>query len=255
MKTVRTFFSVLLLGLLSLPPTSGAEQILAVGAEFANIFEQTREGEYTGFAMEILRLLAKRNGDQVSFGIYPWSRAQWMVEHGQAQILIGPYKNPEREERFTFARRPFYRDFMVFYARQNDSRRWTGSYADLHDAKIGVIHGWAYGAQFEVSKNSLKPEMVNSLLNGLNMLEAKHIDLLATNLRNTDAIIRKSNGRYSGLLPLEPVIDIQDGYLAYCPHHCKKLQLRYDELFEQLLAEEDFQRLAYKYGIRVPRDR
>ena len=43
-------------------------------------------------------------------------RAQAMVEAGLADILVGPYRTPERERRFAFAARPFYRDHMVFTA-------------------------------------------------------------------------------------------------------------------------------------------
>lgn len=74
-----------------------ASEVLAVGTEFAYVFEQTPDGKFVGLGADIVRALAKQNGDTVRFEIYPWSRAQWMVENDQAQILIGPYKTPQRE--------------------------------------------------------------------------------------------------------------------------------------------------------------
>lgn len=229
-----------------------AAEVLAVGTEFAYVFERTANGEFTGLGADIIRTLAKQAGDTVKFEIYPWSRAQWMVENDQAQILVGPYKTPERESRFLFARRGFYRDYMVFYARAGSDLHWDGNYASLRGLSIGVINGWVYGAQFENMRPLFKPETANSLTNGLNMLSARRIDLLATNMRNTETLL-KTLGMSSDFYAIDKAIDIQDGYLAYCKKpNCEQLRLRYDELYEQLKDSGELARLARNYKVRMP---
>lgn len=228
-----------------------AAEVLAVGTEFAYVFERAPSGEFTGLGVDIVRALAKQAGDTVRFEIYPWSRAQWMVENDQAQIVVGPYKTPERELRFSFARRAFYRDFMVFYARVGSDLHWDGSYAALRGMSIGVIHGWVYGTQFESMRPVIKPEVANSLTNGLNMLNARRIDFLASNMRNTEALI-KNLGMGSDFYAIDRAIDIQDGYLAYCKKPgCDQLRLRYDELYESLIDSGELAKLVRNYKGRV----
>ncbi|MFZ6690207.1 substrate-binding periplasmic protein [Undibacterium sp. SXout20W] len=244
------FCFLTLFSLHSLPAKAG--QVIAVGAEFAHIFERNVDGDYVGLGVDLIRSLAKQNGDTVSFEIYPWRRAQWMVENGHAHILIGPYKTAERETKFVFAQKPFFQDIMAFYVRQGSPPViWDGSYASLHGSKVAVINGWVYGPQFEAVRSSLNVEVANSLENGLNMLVAKRVDYLATNLRNSDALLNKM-GLASKVVTLQPFIDRQDGYLAYCKQACDMLRSRYDESYEQLRVSNALQELAHKFEVRLP---
>ena len=247
------FFILFILGCAVLPQQpASAGQVLAVGTEFANVFERSPNGEFTGLGVEIIRALARQNGDEVKFEIYPWARAQWMVEHEQAQILIGPYKTTEREAKFVFARRAFYRDLMVLYMRKGSDFNWDGNYASLPALKLGVINGWVYGAQFEAMRSSIKPVIANTLTNGLNMLLAKRVDFLATNMRNTEALM-KTLAIANDLQIIEPYMDIQDGYLAYCKNPaCEQLRNRYDELYEQLRDGGVLQLMARRLSVRLP---
>ncbi len=235
--------------LLALTPAWAAE-IIVVGTDFSHVFEQDKDGKFDGLAVATLNELARKNGDQLSFALYPWSRAQWMVETGQAHILIGPYKTPEREAKFLFSRRAFYRDYMLFYVRAGEGLSWDGNLQNLIGKKIGVINGWVYTPQFEQMRNRLQPVVANTLANGLNMLQAQRIDWLATNLRNADGVMKRLNPE-AKLVAVEPPIGIQDGYFAYC-QQCDALRQKYDAAFEQLLQSPLWQQLAARYAVRVP---
>ncbi|MBI1772421.1 MAG: transporter substrate-binding domain-containing protein [Burkholderiales bacterium] len=251
---MKTIISIIFLALVAALPATPvcAGQVLAVGTEFANVFERTPNGEFTGLGADIVRVLARQNGDEVRFEIYPWARAQWMVEHEQAQILIGPYKTAEREAKYGFARRAFYRDVMALYIRKGSDASWDGNYASLSGPRLGVINGWVYGQQFESLRATIKPVIAITLTNGLNMLMAKRVDFLATNMRNTEAII-KTLGISNELQMIEPFMDMQDGYLAYCKSAaCEQLRLRYDELYEQLRDGGALQLMARRLGVRLP---
>lgn len=254
MVQLKTIISIVLLALMTAMSATPvrAGQVLAVGTEFANVFERTPNGEFTGLGADIIRVLARQNGDEVRFEIYPWARAQWMVENEQAQILIGPYKTAEREAKYGFAKRAFYRDIMALYVRKGSELNWDGNYANLPGPKLGVINGWVYGPQFESLRATIKPVIANTLTNGLNMLMAKRVDFLATNMRNTEAIM-KTLGISNELQMIEPFMDMQDGYLAYCKNaSCEHLRLRYDELYEQLRDGGVLQLMARRLGVRLP---
>ena len=251
-KTICSFSFAIFALFALLAGSVQAGQILAVGTEFANVFERTPNGEFTGLGVDIIRVLARQNGDEVKFEIYPWARAQWMVEHEQAQILIGPYKTAEREAKYGFAKRAFYRDIMALYIRKGSDLSWDGNYASLPGPKLGVINGWVYGPQFESLRATIKPVIANTLTNGLNMLLAKRVDFLATNMRNTEATM-KTLGISNELQMIEPFMDMQDGYLAYCKNTaCEQLRLRYDEWYEQLRDGGALQLMARRLGVRLP---
>ncbi|MFZ6742440.1 substrate-binding periplasmic protein [Undibacterium sp. JH2W] len=253
MSQLKTIFSFVLLMLATCVATlAHAGQVLAVGTEFSNVFERSPNGEFTGLGADIIRALAKQNGDEVKFEIYPWARAQWMVEHEQAHILIGPYKTAEREAKYGFAKRAFYRDVMALYIRKGSDVSWDGNYSSLPGPRLGVINGWVYGQQFESLRSGIKPVIANTLTNGLNMLMAKRVDYLATNMRNTEATM-KTLGISNEMQMIEPFMDMQDGYLAYCKSiSCEQLRLRYDELYEQLRDGGVLQLMARKLGVRLP---
>jgi polar amino acid transport system substrate-binding protein len=236
----------------AIPSNASASEILVVGAEFASVFERSAAGNFSGLGVSIIQELAKQNGDTVKFEIYPWNRAQWMVENGQAHILIGPYKTPERELRFSFAKRAFYRDVMTFYTRASSNFTWNGNLTGLLEAKIGTIHGWVYGPEFENMRPKLKLELANSLTNGLNMLIANRVDYLASNVRNTNALA-KTLGITKDIKLLNPEITVTDGYLAYCKLPiCDQLRERYDGIFEQLKNTGKLDLLAKFHQVTVP---
>lgn len=64
-----------------------------------------------------------------------------MAEQGQADILIGPYRTPEREARFLFSKRGFYEDALVFYALPSNAGLWRGDPNELSGHAVGAGRG------------------------------------------------------------------------------------------------------------------
>ena len=193
-----------------------AAERLAVGARFDLIFDQGADGQWQGLSVDVLRTLAARAGDTVRFGIYPWARAQAMVQRAQADILIGPYKSPERDKLFDFVDLPFYRDRLVFYARSGDNPPWRGEFGPLAATRIAAVRGWHYGARFDQARPRLDISEVNQLENGVQMLMHGRVDLLATNERNSAA------------------------------------RDQYNALFTEMVRSGEFARLAARHGVLAP---
>ncbi len=224
-----------------------------VGTQFARVFEPDASGETAmGLAADVLRAVAARTGDTVHFKLYPWARAQAMVEHGEADVLVGPYKSPERLLRFAFAERPFYQDDMVFYTRMGGSPSWSGSYATIRGLRIVAVNGWIYGSAFDTARAEWGINNVPSVENGLMMLMHNRIDLLAANRRNTEAAIDTLQIR-GAVQPLLPIIDVQQGYFAF-PRQSSHdgLRQRFNQAFNQLVDSGELARLARKHGVTVP---
>lgn len=236
----------------SVPQESYAAQRLAVGTTFSHIFEQGADGQWQGLGVDVLRALAARAGDTIVFRLYPWPRAQAMVERGQADILIGPYKSPDRLKRFAFLDQAFYRDRMVFYARRDTEPAWRGDLAALRNIKIAAVRGWHYGAQFDQARARLDVSEVPQLENGMQMLAVGRVELLATNERNTTGLIDSLHLR-EALAVLCPDITQLDGYLAFpLDPKFKAVRDRYNTLFTEMVRSGELARLGVRNGVLVP---
>lgn len=231
--------------------TSHAQSLRVVGATFARIYEQNGYGEFSGMGVDLVRELAQRLGYEVQFELYPWPRAQQMVESGQADVLMGPYKTPERETRFTFAATPFYRDEILFYARRG-SPAWDGNSNSLYAKKVGVVAGWVYTPQFDALKSNLDLTTVDKVETGLRMLDFGRIELLAVNQRNTQPVLIQI-GLVSKLVPVQPALGSQVGYLAFPKSpRFEALRSDMDRVFQQLLANGTLTRLSQKWSVALP---
>lgn len=250
MRLTNWFLAVLLsAGVWS--PAVAIERV-AVGASFHLVYEQDAAGRPTGLAVDVLRALAARAGDTVRFQFYPWPRAQAMVERGQADILVGPYRSAERLKRFDFLDQPFYRDRLVFYARSKGGATWQGDFRSLAGKRVVAVRGWHYGDSFDVARPLLDLGEVSQVDNGLRMLALGRVDLFASNQRNTDALVKEL--RLDGTLTvLCPDIGRIDGYLAF-PRTPKFAAARqqYNLLFGQMVRAGELQKLGAKNGVQVP---
>jgi polar amino acid transport system substrate-binding protein len=251
MRKTTSLLLALVLGA-SAPMDCHAAQRVAVGATFSRIFEQGVNGQWQGLGVDVLRVLAARAGDTVVFQLYPWPRAQAMVERAQADILIGPYKSPDRLKRFAFIDQPFYRDRMVFYARRDAEPAWRGDLSTLRRHKIAAVRGWHYGAQFDLARAQLNISEVPQLENGLQMLAVGRVELLASNERNSTGLIDTLRLGES-LTVLCPDITQLDGYLAF-PRDPKfsAVRDRYNALFAEMVRSGELARLGARNGVLVP---
>lgn len=231
---------------------SQAREWLVVGTHFPQVYEQAGDGRFTGLAPALLRELAGELGAELHFELYPWARAQRMVELGQADILVGPYRTAEREARFAFAEAPFYQDRIVFFAHRERAVAWHGDYAALQGRRLAVVRGWTYGRRFEAERGHLQPVTVESVHNGLRMLAAGRIDLLASNARNTQPQLLEL-GLQEQIVELAPLIDVQRGYFAF-PRDAAHEQLRrsIDRAFATFVESGQLARLASQLGVSVP---
>lgn len=243
---------ILLLALSGFCCTVQAEDLLAVGTRFNQIFEQQANGEFTGLGVDILNRFAKQQKVTIHYEIAPWRRAQSMVERGQADILIGPYLNQARQNQLTFSAKAFYRDEIVFYASNASAIPWNGDYQSIKGLRIGKMQGWSYGESFNEQTQLLAINEFVDIKSGIERLSRGDLDLLATNVRNTEATL--ANIKIPQAIgPIVPIIGIQDGFMAF-PKQAQfaPLKQQFDRFFEDMLQSGELANLGKIHRVTIP---
>lgn len=227
-------------------------ELRVVGTRFERIYERQADGGFSGMGVELVRLIAQSCGFTVRFDIYPWKRAQALVRRGEADLLVGPYKSAERQLTMAFGARPFFQDQVAFFGRAGQAPAWDGDYAALRGKRIVTLNGWIYGGAFSRAVAGLQVSVANTVENGLNMLAYGHVDLFASNRRDTDPVIR-ALALNNKVIALAPLIDVQNAYFAFpLGERFDVLRLRFDQALEELAARGELQKLARRFEVNLP---
>lgn len=192
-----------------------AEKIKVVGTHFNKIFEfNSGTGKYEGVAFDLLTKIAAQKNLQIEYAIYPWNRAQYLISTGRADLLIGPYRTPEREKQMDFIPTPFYTDNMVFYTLTGKPFVWNEDIELLKSKKILTIKGWVYGKTFDEIKSKLIIMEANDIDSAFKMLTLGRADLLLANERNAmDALEKKEN--HNQFIKVKTPFSFMQGYFAF----------------------------------------
>lgn len=245
----------LLASLLTLAQAAVARDLLAVGTHFPRVLELTEAGKPVGMSVDLLTQAAASQGHQIRFELYPWLRAQAMVEQGHADILIGPYRTPERELRFLFSQLAFYEDPLIFYVRRAQpgaAAAWHGDFAALGQLPIGLVQGWAYGDALEAARARLRIHNALNVETGLLMLKAGRVDLLASNERNTTPVIEQL-GLQNEVQSLQPPLSVLRGHFAYPRSPAgEQLRVELDRALAALRAAGEIRELSRRWKVRSP---
>lgn len=229
-----------------------AKEIIAVGTRFSRVFELDASGQHVGLGVDVLIRLARRNGDTIRFELYPWTRAQLMVEQGRADIIIGPYKNETRAAKMNFFNAPFYQDDMVFYRLTGSKQGWDGDYGSLAGKRIAKVKNWAYGEMFMSQVERLQVQDFTTLRGAVIRLGRGDLDLVASNIRNTEAFLQSMKQRAS-IEVISPIITLQSGYFAFNKSPSNhKTQKKYEQTFSEMVVSGELAALGVRHGVHTP---
>ncbi|MEP1448429.1 MAG: transporter substrate-binding domain-containing protein [Paraglaciecola sp.] len=226
-----------------------SNEILFVGSNFPAILQQSNQGEVSGLAADIIDHIMSSLNMPYKIIIVPWKRAQTMIEHGQADVIIGPYKTAKREALFDFSTHPFYKDKMVLYAHRSNTIQWTGNLSTLQGKTLGVPLGWTGGENYESSKHLINIYHVPGLKNGIQMLIKKRVDFVLGNLRNAEFIISQHKIG-EDLRLLLPEIQSTNGYFGFSKNATNpSFKTQFSEELSKLLSQGEIKRMNHKYGL------
>lgn len=231
-------------------------RVLVAGTVFARLFEPVPGAAPTarpqGFAVDLLDAVLLPAGVTPTYELFPWLRAQAMIEQGSAQILVGPYRTREREARMRFSSQAFYEDAMVFYARAGQHDLWRDDFNALRTLQIGTVHGWVYGDRFEQARRHLAVTQVRDLPTALRMLQLGRLDLIAANQRNSEPVLREL-GLGAAVVVCQPPFARLRGHFAFSlePEGAEWATL-VDTGMQRLRATGELARLAAHWGVPLP---
>ena len=113
---------------------------------------------YTGYYIDLFKLAASRAELEISFISVPLKRAFQMLENGEADLILGPNKTPEREEFLIFLTQvPFPAEDKVFIVAHPELviRNLT----NLQHKRIDTLAGAAYHPDIDRSSQLNKHEL------------------------------------------------------------------------------------------------
>jgi polar amino acid transport system substrate-binding protein len=226
-----------------------AKPLLFVGSSFPLILEQAPNGKINGVAVDIISAITEHSNQTYQIVVVPWKRAQSLLQDGDADMLIGPYKTLERQKYIDYSSIPFYSDQMVFYTLKDNTFDWQGDYSKLIGKLIGLPLGWTGGESFEAHRSNLRIYDVPEVKNGFEMLLRKRIDLVLSNRRN--ALVMSDELNISAKLrSLEPTLQITQGYFGFSKHHdVSQLKALFERQLNEMLNNGSIKRINLNYEL------
>ncbi|MGE4421351.1 MAG: substrate-binding periplasmic protein [Pseudodesulfovibrio sp.] len=182
---------LLLLFVLSPIPSPAEDGVLRVALDpFPPWKYLNRIGEPCGMDVELIDMLAQRMGLKVEYSMYPFSRALYLLEYGDADMMSGVLRRKDREAYLHYLEPP-YKDHSdkAFYLLRGRSRLLQ-TYEDLHGLRVGTQIGTRYFPEFD---HDLKIDKIaaHSFELNLRMLVANRIDAVVNTEVAGDYEIRK----------------------------------------------------------------
>jgi len=147
------------------------ELIIATYIEppFADLVDNKLIGEH----IEIAKLLALSVDLKPVFIQCPFARCLSMVKNGQADMIVGVRKIPEREKELTFLDPPYtIQRYPLRFFTLSSNEIMINSFDDLKKLTVGTLRGGSYFELFDDSNSFTKIEvtsreqLVNMLLRG-----------------------------------------------------------------------------------------
>lgn len=238
--------------LLAASTATPAAQLLALTTEFAP-FQTLRDGQPEGFAVEVVRELARRQGDTVGFRFQPWVCSYQQALRTPDALLFSLARTPEREKQFGWVGELVRNDVALWRLAERADVRPT-DLASLGSYRIGVVDN-DFKTSFLV-KQELKIgetlQVAPSDITNLHKLIGGRVELIA--VTNSDAL--RQNARLAGYAPERfaralplPALTVPL-YLAFTPGSDPNRVQAYARTMQALQQEGVIDRLRRRYDIQ-----
>ena len=171
----------LILVCLFLCSTAQARDLLIVGNNYSVPKIYAEAGQPRGMLVDILRYAdAAMPEHNIVVHLYPWARAYWMAESGQAGI-VGLSWTAERQQIFDYSE-PVFHDEVIVVVRRGDEFAFSGL-DDLRGRRVGIGAGGSFGEEFEQARRRgvFRVDEDNGPVSRLKKLLAGRIDAALIN--------------------------------------------------------------------------
>lgn len=166
---------IFLMALVLAPPVVAEPLQVTVGLSHAPPYHIVQDDGVRGLYVEVFDNIAKRLGWQVVYREAPLRRVLWMMERGEADIMLGPLKTERREQYMVFVAAAYPAEPKLFFYHREKNR--IDSYEDLYNKRIGVLRGSSYFREFEQDEGLIK-EPVGDYESLMRMLARDYLDVV-----------------------------------------------------------------------------
>ncbi len=223
--------------LLFFPGIGSSANYLFVGAYFPVLSEIAPDKTITGISIDVAHSVCNRLGQNITIKLYPWVRAQALVKSGQADVLIGPYKTPEREKWMDFTSVPYFQDASFFFVRAGSSITWDGDLRLLRDVRIGMVPSWSWGEELESILGDLTVDYAPTIDLCFRKLLAGRLDMVPCSPREAYAAFQRLGlAKQEQPIHIHPRIATHLNYFGFSKVKRQKLY-RFKMAFEQELIQ------------------
>ena len=232
--------------------SAAADTYFFVGSHFPILSEETEKGQLTGIAIDVATIIGRRLGHTITIRLYPWERAKYMVKTGLADVLMAPYKCPDRETWLDYSKNYFFIDKVFFYVMPGSAVGWNGKYTSLQGRMIGIVQGWSVDAGFDRIKTSLSIDYGPTLDICFKKLLAGRIDMIPTSVREAKAaFVRLRLGNKEKPVIIRPALATNYNYFGFTrKRDLKTFKRNFDRLLNQMKANKEISTLLKdKYGL------
>lgn len=187
-------FSLLLVG--AKAPRAQEPQVIRVAFSIKPPWRTLeKNGLPGGTSVDLLELIAQEMGLTLEYKLTPFARGLLMLEAGQADIMIGILRSPEREKYLYFLEPPINtHSDKAFYVRR-DSRIDIQKYEDLYGKRIATGIKKKYFPRFDRDKELLKEAGPKNFASNLRKLLHGRVDVVIdTELVGDYQIVRSGLG-------------------------------------------------------------
>ncbi len=163
---------------------------------------------HSGIYVDILRALAAETGLTLRFIEAPFARGFPMMQAGEADIMLGPNRTPERERYLLYLDPPLPAEPKVFITRPQGPR--ITRHEDLRGLRIAVLRGARYASRFD-GDAALEKVPVGDYDSALRLLGGERVDAVIMPEQQARWLLRWQQLNW----PLSPYrIEGQPSYIA-----------------------------------------
>ena len=155
-----------------------SQPIIHLVCEESPPFNYQNQGRMVGIATDIIREAFQRIGYQIQVSQYPWARALYMAQNGEADAIFCLYKTAEREQHFDFSE-VIAHDTQALFVLKDSPIVYDGDLASVSRYLIGGINGYSYGSGFDtaIKEGKIKFDPINNLNSNIQKLLAGRLDM------------------------------------------------------------------------------
>lgn len=204
-----------------------------------------------GIDIDLIAQIEKRLDIKIKIVRVPWVRALKMMQDGQADLMSGLARTPERNKFIYYVEPPYTAIRPAFYKHVTTPRQIT-QYADLASVSIGFTRGSAYFEPFD-RDSALQKQAATDESQLLKMLLGRRFDFIIGSdvqvdyeikLRGYAGEIVKATYQPDKTTPLYFGISRQSGLLMR--------QAEFAKTVSDLVSEGMVEKILSTYGIGTP---